>query len=145
MNDQPSDSQIRAWARLVWASQAVADAIETDLKTADFPPLSWYDVLLELDRSDKGGLRPSEIAEVTLFTRYNVTRLVDRLQKKGLVERVACPEDARGAMVRITEEGRALRAQMWPIYREAIKRHFADKLGEDGARQLGELLGKLLR
>lgn len=144
MSEQPSEKQVQAWARLVWASQAVADAIEADLKEAEFPPLDWYDVLLELERADKGELRPSEIAEVTLFTRYNVTRLVDRLQKKGLVERVACPEDARGAVVRITDEGRSLREQMWPVYRAAIKRHFSDKLSEEEAGQLRELLGKLL-
>lgn len=144
MNEQPSETEIQAWARLVWASQAVAEAIEADLKTAEYPPLDWYDVLLELERSEKGELRPREIAELTLFARYNVTRLVDRLQKKGLVERVACPEDARGAVVRITDEGRHLRAQMWPVYRDAIKRHFADKLEPEEAEQLRDLLGKLL-
>lgn len=145
MTGELSEKQVQAWARLVWASEAVAGAIEADLKEADFPPLGWYDVLLELERADKGELRPSEIAEATLFTRYNVTRLVDRLQKKNLVERVSCPEDARGAVVRITEEGRHLRAQMWPAYRDAIQRHFAEKLDEEDAAQLSELLGKLLR
>jgi len=144
MSDQPSDIQVQAWARLVWASQAVSEAIEQDLKQANFPPLAWYDVLLELERSDKGELRPSEIADATLFTRYNVTRLVDRLQKKELVERVSCPEDARGAVVRITDEGRHLRARMWPVYRDAIREHFADKLNEEDAGQLSALLGKLL-
>lgn len=144
MSDHPSENQIQAWARLVWAGQAVMDAIEADLKAADFPPLYWYDVLLELERSDKGELRPREIAEATLFTRYNVTRLVDRLQKKELVERVPCPDDARGAVVKITDKGRDLRSRMWPVYRDGIMRHFADKLSEDEVGQLRDLLGKLL-
>lgn len=142
-NDRPAEVEIRAWARLVRASQDVIGAIEADLKAAGMPSLHWYDVLLELDGARDGALRPSEIAEQTLFERYSVTRIVDRMEKKGLVERVPCPEDARGAIVRITDEGRKLRREMWPVYSTAIKRRFADRLGDGDAEQLARLLAKL--
>jgi DNA-binding MarR family transcriptional regulator len=145
MGETPSDLQVQAWARLVWASQTVAGAIEAELKAAGFPALAWYDVLLELERAEGGELRPREIAEETLFTRYNVSRLIDRLQKNGLVERVPCPEDARGAVVRITDKGRKLRGEMWPAYAAAIRRHFADRLTEKEATQLAGTLSKLIR
>lgn len=143
MNERPAEIEVRAWARLVRASQAVIGAIEDDLKAAGLPSLHWYDVLLELDGAAGGALRPSEIAEQTLFERYSVSRLVDRLEARGLVERVPCPEDARGAMVRITDEGRALRRAMWPVYAAAIKRRFAERLEGDDAAELARLLAKL--
>lgn len=143
MNEKPAEVEVRAWARLVRASQAVIGAIEADLKAAGLPSLHWYDVLLELDGARNGELRPSELAEQTLFERYSITRLVDRLESRGLVERIPCPEDARGAVVRITEEGRALRRAMWPVYAEAIRKRFAARLDAGEAEQLAGLLAKL--
>ena len=138
-----SDSAAIAWARLVRASQSVIGAIEADLKAKGFPALDWYDVLLELERAG-GELRPREIAKETLFARYSVTRLVDRLEKQGLVKRGVCPEDARGAVIQITQKGRKLRTKMWPVYAAAIERHFAEKLSDSQAEQLGKLLRKII-
>lgn len=142
-DSKPAEVEIRAWARLVRASQGVIGAIENDLKKAGLPSLHWYDVLLELDGAKNGALRPSELAERTLFERYSITRLVDRMEKRGFVERVPCPEDARGAIILITEQGRTLRRDMWPIYSTAIKRRFADRLDEGDAETLARLLAKL--
>lgn len=143
--NKPAEVEIRAWARLVRASQNVIAAIEADLKSAGMPTLHWYDVLLELDGAQEGALRPSELAERTLFERYSVTRLVDRMEKQGLVERIPCPDDARGAIIQITEKGRTLRREMWPVYSAAIKKRFADRLDDDDAEQLAKLLAKLTR
>jgi len=140
----PSDAVIRAWAHLVRAQGAVLTAVEAELKRAGFPPLAWYDVLLELSRAPREGLRPFELEHELLFAQYNLSRLLDRLEKAGLVERRHCPEDARGQIVAITDAGRALLRRMWPIYRAAIARHLGDKLSEPEAARLAALLGKLL-
>ena len=55
----PSEAVIRAWTRLVRAQQAVLAAVEADLESGGFPPLGWYDVLLELSRADGGELHRS--------------------------------------------------------------------------------------
>jgi DNA-binding MarR family transcriptional regulator len=138
----PSDAVIRAWARLVRAQQAVLAAVETDLKAAGFPPLAWYDVLLELSRAQKG-LRPFALEQELLLEQYNLSRLLDRLERAGYLERRACPEDGRGQIVAITPSGRALVKRMWPTYRAAIARHVGAKLSEDDASRLAALLGKL--
>jgi DNA-binding MarR family transcriptional regulator len=139
----PSDTVIRAWARLVRAETAVLAAVEADLKTGGFPPLAWYDVLLELSRR-KEGLRPFEIEKETLLAQYNLSRLLDRLEKAGYVERQPSPDDGRGNVVVLTEDGRALMKRMWPTYRAAIARHVGEKLSENEAAQLAALLGKLI-
>ena len=138
----PSDAVIRAWARLIRAQQSVLAAVEAELKAAGFPQLAWYDVLLELSRAQEG-LRPFALEQELLLAQYNLSRLLDRLEGAGYLERRACPEDGRGQIVAITAAGRALVKRMWPTYRAAIARHLGGKLSEDEASRLATLLGKL--
>src|ERR1700682_2353535 len=103
----PSDAVIRAWTRLIRAQQVALSAVEAELKAASFPPLAWYDVLLELSRVEGEGLRPFVLEQQLLLAQYNLSRLLDRLEKAGYVERAACPDDGRGLIVAITASGRA--------------------------------------
>jgi DNA-binding MarR family transcriptional regulator len=143
MADHPSEATITAWVRLVKASRHVLGAVEADLRTAGFPPLGWYDVLLELRRA-AAPLRPLEIEGRLLLAQPNVSRLIDRLEAAGYVERQPCEEDGRGQVVALTDAGRDLLKRMWPIYRSAIQRHVGAKLTGDGASRLSRLLGQLL-
>ena len=137
----PSEAVVHAWTRLVRAQATVLAAVEADLKAAGFPPLAWYDVLLELSRRD--GLRPFEIEACVLLAQYNLSRLLDRLQAAGYVDRRPCPEDGRGQIVLITPAGRELQKRMWPTYRTAIARHVGDRLSEVEAETVARLLEKL--
>ncbi len=141
----PSEAVITAWARLLRARNVVLGAVEADLKAAGFPPLEWYDLLLELKRAGAEGLRPFEFEGRLLLAQHNVSRLVDRLQKAGLVERRPHEQDGRGQIVVITETGLDLQRRMWPVYRQSIQRHVGSRLADEAdAEQLGALLGKLL-
>jgi DNA-binding MarR family transcriptional regulator len=135
---------IDAWARLQRASQGLLSAVESDLKAAGHPPLAWYDVLLELKRAEKGGLRPRALQSQMLLAQYNLSRLLDRMEREGCVERRLCPDDGRGQIVVITPKGRQLVKRMWPAYEAAIQRHFAERLSAEDAARLARLLGKLL-
>ena len=143
MNANPSAAAIQAWARLMRVSGALLDAVEAELKAAGFPALAWYDALLELSRAPKGRLRPFELERHMLLPQYSTSRLIDRLEKAGLAERLGCPNDGRGQHVTITEAGRALRERMWPAYAAAIERHGGSKIGCADAQKLSELLGRL--
>jgi len=127
------------------AQQRVLAAIENDLKAADLPPLGWYDVLLELSRAEGGRLRPYEIEQRTLLAQHNLSRLLDRMDKSGLVVRELYAEDGRGRWVVITDAGRAMQARMWKVYAPAIKRHVGDKLDVAQSDQLANLLSALSR
>lgn len=134
----------KAWARLVRAHRAVTTRIEADLKAAGFPPLVWYDVLLELGRSEEGRLAPGELERELLFSQPNVSRLVDRMAARDLVRREPHPGDARRQLVAITPEGRALRERMWPTYAASIERHLGAKLPGERAGLLASLLARLM-
>lgn len=144
MYPKPGKTVIKAWARLMRAQQAVLARVESDLKAAGLPPLGWYDVLLELSRAEGGRLRQFEVGSRVLLSKFNVSRLLDRLEQEGLVRRQACAEDRRGAHVAITRAGRELQKKMWPVYERAIARHFARHYTEQQAGQLAELLRPLI-
>src|SRR5262249_39743780 len=116
MSQGPSQQTVSAWARLVRVQHGLLGAIEAELKAAGFPPLPWYDALLELSRAPGGRLRPVELEKAMLLPQYSTSRLVDRLVKAGLVTRETCPVDGRGQFVAITAAGRDLQARMWTSY-----------------------------
>lgn len=137
----PSDPVVRAFVRLVRAQRSVVSGIERSVKNAGFPPLEWYDLLWELER--EGPSRPREIQDRLLFPQSNLSRLIDRLQHAGLVERRSCKEDGRGQVVAITEEGKDLRKRMWKAHAAAIQAMVGDHLSDEEADQVASLLDRL--
>ncbi|MXN66091.1 MarR family transcriptional regulator [Stappia sp. GBMRC 2046] len=133
-----------AWVRLTRVAEHVRCGIERTLKEYGFPPLSWYDVLLELDREESGQLRPLEIEKRILMAQYNMSRLLDRMEKAGYVKREICAQDGRGIVVRITRQGRKIREEMWPVYAEAMQREVGEMLTDDETKMLATTLEKLL-
>lgn len=144
MDKMPSETVTRAWARLLRAQHTALSTVEKALKQAGFPPLSWYDVLLELDRAGGKGMRPFEIERELLLPQYGLSRLLDRIEGAGYIERRPCGDDGRGQIVAITRAGRAIRRRMWPVYGQAIVRAVGVPLSDGEAATLGELLGKLI-
>lgn len=139
----PSQETTAAWARLVRVQQSVLAAVERDLKKAGYPPLAWYDALLELARAPDGAMRPRDLEKHMLLPQYSTSRLVDRLVEAGLAERKTCPVDGRGQFVAITASGRALQKKMWETYGRAIERHVGAKLSNKEAASLCDLLSRL--
>jgi DNA-binding MarR family transcriptional regulator len=138
------ETTLKAWVGLVRAQQALLERVETDLKTAGLPPLAWYDVLLELNRVPDGRLRQYEIGDKVLLNKYNCSRLLDRLEEEGMVQRQSCKEDRRGAHVAITRDGKTLLKKMWPVYESAISEYFGRHLSTPEVGQLAELMQRLL-
>jgi DNA-binding MarR family transcriptional regulator len=144
MPDRPSETVQRAWARLIKAQRTALGSVEHALKSAGLPPLAWYDALLELERAGARGLRPFELERAMLLEQYNLSRLLDRLEKAGYVERRACADDGRGHVVAITPAGKAMRRRMWAVYAAAIQEAFGRRLSEQQAKNLDALLGTLI-
>jgi DNA-binding MarR family transcriptional regulator len=144
MTAKPSQAVVEAWATLVRAERTLLDRVEESLKQAGLPPLDWYHVLHEVDRSPKGMLRQSGVQDRTQLAQYNVCRLVDRLEREGLLERRQCQLDGRNNVLVITAKGRELRRAMWPVYADAIEQHFGARLSQAEAEQLARLLAKAM-
>ncbi len=137
----PSDPIQRAWVALGRVSQSVQCHVETALKDAGFPELSWYTVLWELERAGKP-TRPKDLAIPLFILPYQLSRLVDRMEKDGLVKRIACKEDKRGHLLEPTAKGFALRKAMWTVYAPAMD-DALNRINDKEALELARLLNKL--
>ncbi len=135
---------VQVWARLVRVGQNALLRIEGDLKAAGLPPLVWYDLLLEAERAGDDGLTQSDLERAMLLAQYNVSRLVSRLEKEGLVVRRPDRKDGRANRISITSKGRRLRRAIWPIYQRGIEAHFAARLAAKDVGTLNRILGGLI-
>lgn len=132
-----------AWRALLSAHAAAVERIERGLLEAGLPPLGWYDVLLELSAAPGCRLRMHELARVVVLSRSGLTRLVDRLEKAGLLRRKPDPEDGRGSFAVLTDDGARLREKMWPVYAEGIAKHFGAHISDEEAEVLIQALGRV--
>ena len=145
MRQKLLDIETRAWIGFVKSQQSVLDKVDKDFKASGFPLLSWYDLLLELEKSKGGRLRQKELGELILLSKYNVSRLLDRLEKQGLIKREPCEEDTRGVFAVITPKGKKLRNKMWPVYYGSIKENFLSKFNEKELKQIIRLSKRLVQ
>ena len=139
----PSNITTQAWVRLVRAHQTAFSYVESELKREGYPPLIWYDVLLELERAGEKGLRPYELEHELLLRQYGVSRLIERIEKSGYLKREACEDDGRGLRLKITSTGKNIRLRMWSTYGQAIEDAVGSKLTSRQAKTLSDLLLKI--
>ena len=144
MKKVPSQQTETAWVLLIRVQQVLLGQVEAALKDAGMPPLSWYDVLLELSRNPDTGLRQYEIGERVLLNKHNLSRLIDRLESDGLVTRQACDIDGRGNVVKITGKGAQVKQAMWPVYAKTIQELIAEPLTATQVRSLTDIMNALL-
>ncbi len=137
---KPSDTTTDIWISLSRGYQRILCAIEKSLKDASLPPLAWYDVLLELDRVGKAGLRPFELQEKLLLPQYSLSRLLGKIQQAGYLEQLPCDEDGRGQRVVITRPGKIKRQAMWQVYGPALEQEIAERLSKKDSKELSKLL-----
>jgi DNA-binding MarR family transcriptional regulator len=135
------DPKARAWAVFLTAHAALLERIEAALAAAGLPALGWYDVLWALE-SAGGRLRMRELGRRVVLSKSNLSRLADRMESAGLLERADAPDDGRGYDLVLTRAGRALRKRMWPVYEAQIQALFARHVSVEEARTLGEALGR---
>ncbi|NIF18182.1 MarR family transcriptional regulator [Pantoea sp. Cy-639] len=112
------------WYSFIRAHRCLIREIERRLAEQKLPPYAWYDALWGIESGEQGARRMHELADAMAIERYNLTRLVDRLEKDGLVTREKASEDGRGAIARITPAGRALRKTMWRVYEQSVEELF---------------------
>ncbi len=128
-----------AWQAVRNAHLSVVESIESELSKADLPALAWYDVLQMLDRS-AAPVRPKEMLCHVSVTKSGLTRLLDRIEKAGLVERSYCPSDRRGTFLSITKAGRETLSRMKPIRDRVFEEHFVESFTTEEAELLREMM-----
>lgn len=133
----------QAWAKLIRIQQTILNQIELDLKKAGFPPLAWYDVLLELSRETHGQLKLKTLESRLLLPQYNLSRLLDRLLKADLIQRKSDPGDQRAKIITLSAKGSEMQKDIWLSYGPSLQKNIGMKLSDTETMTLISLLHKL--
>jgi DNA-binding MarR family transcriptional regulator len=122
---------MNAWYAFLAGHRALETILSRELEAACEMSLTWFDVLGQLGRAPGRRLTMTQLAGAILFSKSGLTRLVDRMEEAGLVERLAFPGDRRSLHIALTDAGEKKFRQALPIHMETVKRHFAAYI-EDG-------------
>lgn len=135
---------MRAWRGFLRAHRQLMVEMAAQLETEHQLDLSEYEVLLHLNEHPDKRIAMTELADLVLLTPSGVTRLVDRLVKRGFVERMPCPEDARRQHAVLTREGRTMFVKAGRVHLAGIRELYLSKLTGVEQQVLGDVWEKVL-
>jgi DNA-binding MarR family transcriptional regulator len=133
---QLSAVELGAWRGLLRVHAALVKALDAELASAHDLPLSSYEVLLTLESAPDHKRRMAELADSVLLSRSGMTRLVDRLERDGLLVRDHCTDDGRGCYAVLTEKGAAALAHARPTHLGGVREKFLAQFADDELRTL---------
>jgi DNA-binding MarR family transcriptional regulator len=138
------EAELAAWRGLVRVHAALVRELDAELDARHGLPLSSYEVLRCLSRAPNGRLRMAELAEHVLLSRSGMTRLIDRLEREGMVTRSTCDKDGRGCYAGLTDLGRATVEQARTTHIEVVRAGFLRHFSEDEMLGLASMFERVL-
>ena len=136
--------ELRAWRGMLRVHATLTKALDADLEAAHGLPLSSYEVLLNLADAEGQQMRMSDLAASVILSRSGLTRLVDRLEREGLIVRESCPSDARGSFATLTPAGRRKLDAARATHLAGVRSMFVDHFSAEELEVLGAAWERLL-
>ncbi len=136
---------MHAWRGFLEAHARVVSLLEDDLQREKGLPLTWYDVLVQLQEAPDRRLRMTELARRVLISKSGLTRLVDRMAAAGLVERCLDDHDRRGRWVELTDAGFERLRDAAPVHLRGVREYFTGELDPGAANVVGEVLWRIAK
>ena len=140
---RPNKEELAAWRALLEVHERLTADMDATLRAEHGLPLQWYDVLVQLTEAG-APLRMHELADRTLFSRTECTRVVARMEAAGLVTKERDPADGRGVYAAITPAGQAAFRRAARTHLADIQRSFAAHLSDEEARAIALALGRIV-
>jgi DNA-binding MarR family transcriptional regulator len=137
-------AELAAWKGFVHAYRKMSRMLDAELESAHGLSLSSFEVLKSLRCSPEGRLRMADLAEHALLSRSGMTRLVDRLERQGLLTRCQCSDDARGCFAVLSPAGAALVDRARPTHLENVRSGFLSHLSPEDLERLGTVFARML-
>ena len=131
-----SCDELAAWRGFLRVQSSLFHQLDAELSTTHDLPLRSYEVLLLLEGAPRRRLRMADLSRSVLLSASGVTRLVDRLEREGLVSRERCPEDGRGYFAVLTDEGEHRMQAARATHLAGVRRLFLDQLDGDDLQRL---------
>jgi DNA-binding MarR family transcriptional regulator len=132
---------VRALSRVL---QVLPRAVDQDMTRAGQLPLSEYMALVHLSEAQDRLMRMSELAAACDLSLSGMTRIVARLEQRGLVQRVRCEADGRGANAVLTEAGLQRLREAWPAHLASVRRHLLDHVEGEHLETLTQVLQRMV-
>jgi DNA-binding MarR family transcriptional regulator len=133
---------VGAWEALFRAQVSVLRQLNAEFPTSEIS-FTEYDVLFNLSRTPERRMRIRDLIPHLLLSQPSVSRLIDRLAARGLVDKLPDATDARGTIVALRPEGYELFKRVAVIHADAIARRVGSRLDVDELEQLTELCRRL--
>jgi DNA-binding MarR family transcriptional regulator len=137
-------AQMAAWRAFLTAHARITDTLARELRDREGLPLTWYDVLVQLSEAEDHRLRMQELAGRILLSKSGLTRLIDRMEQAGYVNRYPCPDDRRGTFAQMTDAGYETIKRTAPTHLAGIAEHFALAVDDDEAEVVAAALGRVV-
>lgn len=138
-----SDGEARAWRGLLRAYACLAKQLDAQLEQEHRLPMSSYEVLHHLERASGERMRMCDLAEQVQLSRSGLTRLVDRLERDGLLQRCSCERDKRGAYACLTDSGRKRLQEARYTHLALVREHFLSRFSESELAILADMLERV--
>ena len=135
----PNSEQRAIWRVFLECGYALIDILDAELQAEAGMTLRWYDVLVNLEEAERP-VRMNELAARILSSKSGLTRVIDRMEEAGLVERRRPPEDRRAIEVVMTPAGEQALHAARLVHRRGINEHFAKHLSEHDFAALADAL-----
>ena len=143
MDIKIKSERMAVWETLIRTVGTLLRTFERELQESEGLPLTWYDVLIQLCKAPGGRLRMQALADSVVLSRSGLTRLIDRMEKAGLVRREPSKEDRRGYFAVVIEEGKRVFEHARPVHHRGIKEHFTQHLDNADVQALHTALAKV--
>jgi DNA-binding MarR family transcriptional regulator len=137
-------AELGAWRGLLRVHSALVKALDAELLADHDLPLTSYEVLINLQAAPDRRRRMAELAEGVLLSRSGMTRLVDRLEREGLLARDACVSDGRGTFAVLTDKGEALLSRARRTHLDGVRDRFLRNFSEAELEHLAGLWNRIL-
>lgn len=139
-----SSAEMAAWHALLRSHSTLVRTLEAELLSEHGLSLPAYEVLSHVSEAPNRRLRMSDLTRHARLTPSGLTRLVDKLVRGGLIERVRCPEDARVIYAALTDRGLDRLKTAYPTHLRGVRNHLVDRLDAGELNALATALGKLV-
>jgi DNA-binding MarR family transcriptional regulator len=139
-----SSAELAAWRGFLRVHAALAKQLDAELEAAHGLPLTSYEVLINLRTAPGRRLRMADLADRALLSRSGMTRLVDRLERQGLLMRDTCASDARGCFAVLTDDGEALLRKARQTHLDGVRERFVGQLSDEDLQRLGRVWEQVL-
>ena len=137
-------AEMRAWLAYVATSSLLEGVLDRQLQRDSGMPHAYYQILAILSDVPGRTLRMSDLAALTQSSQSRLSHAVNRLENSGWIRRSQCPNDRRGTLATLTDEGFRVLADAAPGHVRTVREHLVDRLTCEQVQQLGDILETVL-